>query len=438
MTTQALVDVDDFQAVTEPEPISSTVIGLVGGSLATAANRNLPTGTSLPAIGTPTAVRNLLEARETFGWLVNPTPDVADASAGTRNGKSYTGTFAGAAASPSGSGAKKLESNNLQRAFEGIYSRAQPIVVASRFDDSILNSTESSGSGTQRDVVVIAAIQALRDANLTGHHPTVILLPQELWLYDDASPASILKSPVWDTFEQVCKDLGAIGLAQMPPLPRSEAIGARGNTWAQNTQSSDSVIWRVYPHSIPNFQTGRFDITPYLASGMAERDGRDIGIAANPRSIRLSGMRIDPRISHAATSATVDSAVLRARNICPIVNTRNGVQPLGVRLAVPHGSRRADRWVNVYRVKQEIKRNATRIAEDASELNAAASREAVIEDGVAMMKRYTRRGWCTNPSVRLDPELDLGGNNPNVYWIITYDSVNPVEKISLRIGPSGA
>ena len=428
MTTQPLVDVQDYVSPADPIVESSTIIGIVAGSTADEANRQLPEGVSLPAVNTPTLIRSLIEAREVFGWLSDPVR-VSGNAVGVRNGRTYNAAFVPTPDSPSGVAAARIAGNSMQRSMEGIFSKASPIVVAVLFDDTLV-------AGATRDTAISNALLSLRDANVTGFTPNILIVPEELWDWGAAAP-DVTKNGVYDAFEETAKDLGALPLAQMPPITRANAIGVPGNTWAVATGSTESAVWRVYPSWAPDFQAQRFDITPFLASALAERDTEGIGIAANPRSIRLSGGVPFPRITHAATSATVDSAILRARNVSPIVTDARGTRPIGTLLGVPAGSTRRDRFVNVYRVKQEVKRGIVRLAEEASELNARAAREFMVQKGEVLMSQYRGRGWMTDPNMQLDPELDKGGNNVSIYTLATYMSVNPAQLIGVRVGPSG-
>ena len=428
MTTQALVNVEDYVSPADPTVESSTIIGIVAGSQADEADRQLPEGAALPAVNTPTLIRSLIEGREIFGWLSDPVV-VAGNTAGVRNGRTYNAAFVSNPNSPSGVGIARIAGNSMQRSMEGLFSKASPLVVAVRFDDTIV-------AGAGRVTAILEALMALRDANDTGFTPNILLTPEELWDWA-ATSAAVTKNGVYDGFEETARDLGALGIAQMPPITRANAIGVPGNTWAAATGSTESATWRIYPSWAPDFQDQRFDITPYVASALAERDTQGIGIAANPRSIRLSGGIPFPRITHSATSATVDSAILRARNISPVVSDARGTRPIGTLLGVPMGSTRRDRFVNVYRVKQEVKRGIVRISEEASELNARAAREFMVQKGEVLMGLYRGRGWLTDPDMRLDPELDKGGNNTSIYTLATYMSVNPAQLISVRVGPSG-
>lgn len=412
MPAQKLVDIQDFQAVTAPNVVSTTAIAVIGGSGATAGAKQIPAGATIPGTNTPTLVTSLRQGRDLFGWLPEPT------------GAKYSGTHVVLTES-SGTGVNKISRNSIPRALESIFANAEVPVVVVRFTDT--------ATGDARQTNILNALNALRDNNQTGVDPSIIVIPEESWA--GASPSAVAVSAIGN-LESMCQTLDAFGIIAMPPFTAADAVGTTGMNWVTNTNNSDTRLLRVYPHISPTWKSvGRWDPSPALAGAFARSDVT-AGIANNPRGIIIQGARqTSPRISHSPILATSQSAILRGANVAPII-IRNGIKLFGTVMSVADGSNRADRFVNVFRTKIDIQRNLQIIAEQATELNANPARTYLLAQGSSLLRRYEALGAILSPTFQLDPVLDVSGET-DVYAIASYLSVNPTERITIRVGPRG-
>ena len=420
-----LVIVNEFSESPEVAITSDTVIGLVGGSNATAGNKQLPTGGTVPAVNTPTVVSSFREAQDTFGWLTEP------------SGTGYTGTFA-ALASEAGSNATLHPVNSIPRALHRIFQNVTDHVVVSRFDDS-----EVTDAAT-RAGLVNAALTALRDNNRTGFKPTIIVVPFETVTGGGLSRTdTTAQNTVYTHLNSICADLDAMGIVAAPYVPATWQASAVA--WASNVNSSTSRLYSVFPPengaglSIPSAETQRFDIAPAVAGALARHDVEQ-GIHSNPRGLNIRGISdLVEIVPFNPFSATASESVLRANNISVVV-VRDGFKLYGTELSVPTDSTRRDRFVQVYRVKEDIIDHLEQIGEQAVERNIGSDTFEFVSGRVnAYLRRREAEGALTNgicyPDPMFNTEAELASGQ--IHFIVTYNSVNPVEQITFNVGITG-
>lgn len=284
---------------------SPTVIGLVGWS--DAAGNQLPAAVALPAKGSLTLSVSTDDDKQ-FGLLAN---------LGVVNYVPPDGT--------------------IPRALAAIRANSEVRVVVAMADVA-----------DPSDADIVAAISRLLEAeSAVKAKPDFIIVPEKTWVGGlvPTGAASAVVTRLTTVAAQL--DAPAIVCA----APTSVALA---RTWSDN--NAGASLYRVFPRVIPDFQAAAFDSSPYFAGALAARDSR-LGIGANPMTTVINGIvGLEVPVSWQLDSTVNSAGLLQEDNINTIVR-RGDWRIWGALMGVADDDADFTRFLNVYRVRADVKRN---------------------------------------------------------------------------------
>ena len=285
---------------------SPTVIGLVGWS--DADGNQLPAGVTLPAKGTLTLSVDTDDDKQ-FGLLAN---------LGVNNYIVPGGT--------------------IHRALAAIRANSEVQVVVAMAD--IVDPSEAD---------LLAAISRLLEAESEiKAKPDLIVVPDKTWNVIGGSPVGTA-SAVVTRLKTVALQLDAVPIINAAPTSVTLA-----RTWSD--ANAGASLYRVFPRVIPDFQTDAFDSSPYIAGAIAARDAR-LGIGANPMTAVIQGIvGLEVPVSWQLDSIVNSAGSLQSDNVNTIIR-RGDWRLWGALMGVADDSQDFTRFINVYRVRNDVKRN---------------------------------------------------------------------------------
>ena len=218
-------------------------------------------------------------------------------------------------------------------ALTGIAANANTHVIVVRVQDT---PTESQ---------LVAGIVQLETAEgKFGERPDFLLCPGFTWEGGDSpTPAA---SGVAAQLQTTAEKLDSVAIIAARP-----GTVAQAKTWAGNNRGKR--LFTVFPHIVPVGGTATVDPAPYVAGALSKYP-----LTVNPLWKNIQGIKsLDPAISFSPHGTTgSDSDLLQSDLITGIVQ-HNGFHLFGSRMLVEPTSTDDDRFINVLRVVDDVRRH---------------------------------------------------------------------------------
>ena len=293
---------------------------------------------------------------------------------------------------------------------------------------------------TATEAEMTKGFDALRTAETVFDIKPGIIVPLHLtWEIVSLNPTNTASSVVTE-LDTLCGQLDAVGIADAAPAPSANDLATAVtfvSTWADNNHGANGDVIGVYPR-VENTAGSPEPLAPYYAGALAARDGTGGRVWLNPNLLSLKGITGLERVAPWYIDHSSPADTLVGKNL--VVATRHhGWQALGTNMLVDPTSTDYNRYVNVKRTSNLIKRHLNETSLEYLKRNidgdnfydlVRGSTQAYLDRLATPGVRGIREGEVTVPEEVNTPQARAAGDS---YFDIAYTPLFPARRVNFRV-----